>query len=206
MALFGSFGSAISSALGGFSSGGLLGSLTGIGSSLLRSAIAPRPAPVVRPSPAAFIGPQLPQLPAVAVGPTPMVTMAAAPIIPMVARATAQLVAPILAKIATTLGRNTLSVKQVTVMIRKMGRFLEPAAIGAALGITGGELAQIIMAASQIRPRRTNPANISALRRALRRVESFHRICQKADVIAGRRRSRRSKPAHPAGVQIVRGG
>lgn len=41
--------------------------------------------------------------------------------------------------------------------------------------------------------RRMNPANSKALRRSIRRVQSFHRLCQKADVIASHAKRRRCK-------------
>lgn len=41
--------------------------------------------------------------------------------------------------------------------------------------------------------RRMNPANHKALRRSIRRVQSFHRLCKTADVIASHSRRRRCK-------------
>ena len=38
--------------------------------------------------------------------------------------------------------------------------------------------------------RRMNPANVRALRRSIRRVKSFHRLCGQADVLRSRGRSR----------------
>jgi len=36
--------------------------------------------------------------------------------------------------------------------------------------------------------RRMNPANAKALRRSVRRIESFHRLCKSTDIVKGRRR------------------
>lgn len=52
--------------------------------------------------------------------------------------------------------------------------------------------------------RRMNPANVSALRRSVRRLESFHRLCQRVDRL--RRPGRRSSRKSTASQQFVRQG
>jgi hypothetical protein len=39
-----------------------------------------------------------------------------------------------------------------------------------------------------------NAGNAKALRRAMRRVESFHKLCQRADVLRSRGRGRSRRP------------
>lgn len=53
--------------------------------------------------------------------------------------------------------------------------------------------------------RRMNPGNATALRRSLRRIESFHRLCVRADTMKSSRR--RTKPCRTGGsTQFVRQG
>ena len=52
--------------------------------------------------------------------------------------------------------------------------------------------------------RRMNPANVKALRRSMRRLESFHHLCQRVDRLRGRRRS--SKKGSGSGSTFVRQG
>jgi hypothetical protein len=52
--------------------------------------------------------------------------------------------------------------------------------------------------------RRMNPGNVKALRRSLRRLESFHHLCVRVDKL--RRPSRRSKTRATGGNQFVRQG
>lgn len=52
--------------------------------------------------------------------------------------------------------------------------------------------------------RRMNPGNAHALRRSLRRVEAFHKLCVRADSM--RRPRGRSKPCKTGGTQFVRQG
>ena len=53
--------------------------------------------------------------------------------------------------------------------------------------------------------RRMNPANVKALRRSMRRLDSFHRLCVSADRLRGSRR-RSSKPCKTGSTQFVRQG
>lgn len=68
-----------------------------------------------------------------------------------------------------------------------------------ALGVfSAAEVLEMMIAAQVIKPRRMNAGNAKALRRALRRVESFHRLCQRADVMRPKRRTRaRPGRGHP---------
>jgi len=52
--------------------------------------------------------------------------------------------------------------------------------------------------------RRMNPANVKALRRSMRRLESFHHLCQRVDRLRGRRRGKKSGSG--AGSTFVRQG
>lgn len=115
---------------------------------------------------------------------------------------------PILIKIAEFLGRRTLSLRETIKMIRRMGRIMGPAAIATALGISIAELGTLILADAQRPRRRMNPANIKALRRSMRRIGSFHRLCQKADSLRGRgrRSARRGSPVCGPAVQVTRAG
>ncbi len=188
MALFGSFGSILNNAFGAIS--GVSGAVGGVGQ-----------------VGSAFLTPLLAQGPVVR-------TLAAAPAIRAAGKAGARvftgrgmvaaLIAPVLIKIASTLGRNTMSVRGALKIVRRMGKFLEPAAIAVALGITVSELAELIMAGANMPRRRMNPGNTSALRRAARRIESFHRLCVRTDQLRSprRRSARKSGAAHP-GTTIV---
>ena len=115
------------------------------------------------------------------------------------------MLAPILIKIAQTLGRRTMTLRQAVKIIRRTGKFLGPAGVAAAIGITVAELAELIVA-DQARPRRRmNPANITALRRSMRRISSFHRLCQKADTLrAPRRRSSKRIPQSTGSIVQVK--
>jgi len=53
--------------------------------------------------------------------------------------------------------------------------------------------------------RRMNAGNAKALRRSLRRLESFHKLCVRADKFRGRG-IRRSKPCKTGSAQFVRQG
>jgi len=53
--------------------------------------------------------------------------------------------------------------------------------------------------------RRMNPANVKALRRSMRRLESFHRLCQTADRLRSRGRSK-SRSRSSGTTQFVRQG
>lgn len=189
MALFGSFGGILNNAFGAIS--GVSGSVGGIGQ-----------------VGSAFLTPLLAQGPVVR-------TLATAPrVAGAVGKAGARiftgrsmvsaLVGGILVKIATTLGRNSMSIRGALKIVRRMGKFLEPAAIAVALGITVSELAELIMAGASMPRRRMNPGNTNALRRAARRIESFHRLCVRTDQLRSpRRRSTRRAAAAGHGPTIV---
>jgi hypothetical protein len=94
----------------------------------------------------------------------------------------------ILPKVAAALGRRGITLSKAVDMARKLGKFFtSPEAIALYMGITVSELAQLITANSARKRRRMNPANANALRRAARRIKSFHRMCQHTDLIKTRR-------------------
>lgn len=97
--------------------------------------------------------------------------------------------------------------------LRNMGRNITRSQLysmlkrfGPELMITGGILtaaavSELIQAGSG--RKRMNPGNVKALRRSMRRVEAFHKICMRADTL---RKPRRSKPCKTSGSQFVRQG
>lgn len=109
-------------------------------------------------------------------------------------RAIAVMTAPILTKIAVKLGlRARPSLTRAMDMVRKAAKILtSPEAVATALGITVAELATLITTSNARKRRRMNPANSKALRRAARRIKSFHRLCTHTDVLRSRGRSRAS--------------
>lgn len=186
--------------------GGILGALAGAGSFLgkvtgvLGAVRALSPAAPVSFLPASG--------PVVSVGPSPapngdLIGMAgtggilgagplrALPLLAGAASALTRMVAPILVKIAQATGSTTMTLRRAVKIVRRMGRVIAPASIAIALGLTIEELGTLILADSQRPRRRMNPANVSALRRSMRRIQSFHRLCQKADLLRGPSRSRR---------------
>lgn len=194
MALFGQFGKAISVGLGILGQRtGVLGGAGQLGSALL-SGFLPAQGPVAT-------------TPNFGGGFAPTPVMSAVPKVAGLAAPLALMIQPILIRIATFLGRRTLSLREVIKIVRRMGRVLQPAAIAAAIGISVADLSILILAQSQKPTRRMNPGNVRALRRSMRRIESFHRLCQKADSLRSRgRRPTRRVPAHSPAVQISRAG
>ncbi len=96
-----------------------------------------------------------------------------------------------LLRIAGWLGRRTLSMPNAISIIRKLSKTgLAPAAIATALGISLGLLAELITEHAAKKPRRMNPANVHALRRSMRRITSFHKLCVRADKLRSRGRTR----------------
>ena len=180
----------ISNVVGGFSSGNYLSALQG-GLQIAGSAFAPQPTqmyggPVYSPPPQIYQPPQIIQAqPAMSVFPAGAAAMTRL----------AAITAPILAKIAVKLGlRARPSLNRAMDLVRKAAKILtSPEATAAALGITVAELAQLITAHGARRRRRMNPANSKALRRASRRIKSFHKLCTHTDVLKGR--GRRSSPS-----------
>lgn len=119
-------------------------------------------------------------------------TMAAAPIIRGAMTAVQSFAAPILAKMSLALGRN-ISLRAAMIIIRRLGKTLtSPTAIAAAIGLSVSELSSLLTASaiSGSQGRRMNPGNVKALRRAHRRIKSFHKLCGDNDRLrAPRRRS-----------------
>lgn len=178
MALFGNSGGLISAGLNliGGAYGGNLGSAIQLGAQTIGQLSQPTSRPVaVGPTPASM--------------PVAQPTMSGAPAIGAMGSAITVRVQQILIQIASFLGLRTLSLRRVLKWARRAGRFLGPAGVAAALGISVSELGTLILADQQRTRRRMNPANASALRRAHRRVESFHRLCQKNDCLRTTRRS-----------------
>lgn len=60
------------------------------------------------------------------------------------------------------------------------------------LGLTALEATELAVWHSHKKRRRMNPANSKALRRSVRRIQSFHKLCRTADVLKARGRSRSS--------------
>jgi hypothetical protein len=99
-------------------------------------------------------------------------------------------------------------------MLRNQGRNIKRSQLysmmrrfGPEMLVTGGILsAAAIAELMQAGPgtRRMNPGNVKALRRSLRRLESFHGLCQRADKL--RRPSRRKSAGKSCGTQFVRQG
>mgnify|MGYP001375972260 CR=1 FL=1 len=174
MALFGSFNNLVSTGLSILGQqGGLLGTAGNIGAQIIRAS-----------APAAGS--------LVASGPTiSMAGMASMPMMPQAIQAAAAGVQRILIQVATTLGLRTLTLKRAIRIYRKLARtIVDPFVIAQIMGLTVGQLGELLVADAQRPRRRMNPANSTALRRAARRIESFHKLCQRTDKLrAPRRRS-----------------
>lgn len=121
-------------------------------------------------------------------------TMAVFPGGAAVAARIGAMTAPILTKIAVKLGlRAKPSLQRAMQMIRSTAKLLtSPEAVAGALGVSVAELASLITASSARKRRRMNPANSKALKRAARRIKSFHKLCTHTDVLKGRGRGARS--------------
>lgn len=113
----------------------------------------------------------------------------------------AAIVAPILTKIAVKLGmRARPSLSRAMELVRKAAKLLQsPEAVAVALGITTAELATLITTSAARKRRHMNPANAKALRRAARRIKSFHRMCTHVDLLKTRRHSARSSGCFKCG-------
>ncbi len=206
----GGFAGSLTGALGSF---GQLGSLSSLIS--LPAAVQPRPptasfvsAPVaVGPTPVAFQTPTAElRRRTVAVAPMGVVgglAAGTARVLGAVGSGITRMVAPTLIKIAQATGRRSMTLRQAVKIIRRTGTFLGPAAAAAALGITVAEMAELIFVDASRPRRRMNPANISALRRSMRRIQSFHRLCMKADTLRGRGGRRRRTSLSPHTTSIV---
>lgn len=173
--------------LGGFDNSYLqtLGNVSSLTSNFFQSA--PQPAMVAAP----IYQPSYPQ--PIYQG-SPQATPVGLPLA-VAAGAVAARVAPILTKIAVKLGlRAKPSLNRAIEIVRKAGKLLQsPEAVAVALGISTAELANLIVSSQARRRRRMNPANSKALRRAARRIKSFHRLCVHTDVLKSRSRSTKKR-------------
>lgn len=176
----------VATALGGLQSGSYLTALSGVGQLGQAFLTQPQPTYAMQPSYS-----QMPQYGIVPYSPPPP-PVQAQPVgaFGVAGRAIATLTAPILAKIAVKLGlRSRPSLTRAMDMVRKAAKLLtSPEAVATALGITVAELATLITTSNARKRRRMNPANSKALRRAARRIKSFHRLCTHTDVLKSRGR------------------
>ena len=122
------------------------------------------------------------------------------------ARQLMRAILPILLKITQYVGLSrTVTLRWSIRQIRNMSKYLPPAAVAATLGITVAELAQLIMANTMLPRRRMNVSNTKALRRAMRRVEGFHKLCQRADTLRSRGRRRKAPGCAGQGTFVRQG-
>lgn len=188
----------ILSAAGGILGGANLGQFTDLsrilGGSLqlAGSAFTPQPTMVSQP----VYNPLPPYYPPQPVITQPQVVRTSAPAMTAAGAAMAGIVSKeglkfLLAKVAAALGRKGITLSRVVSLVRSWGRFLGPTAVATSLGLEVAELAILLSAHSAKKRRRMNPANAHALRRAARRIKSFHRLCSHTDVIK-RRGARRA--------------
>lgn len=169
------------------SSGGNVGAIATIGSGFL-SGFLPARGPSQNQQVSYF--PQVQAQPVMAM--TPMIRGAAS--------AVAGFAAPLLAKMSLAIGKN-VTLRAAMIIIRRLGKYLQsPSAIGAAIGLSVSELSQLITAASLAgsHGRRMNAGNVKALRRAHRRIRSFHKLCGDNDRLKA---PRRRAPARRTVVQ-----
>lgn len=119
-------------------------------------------------------------------------TMAA---VPSIGGALAAGLANILAKISVAVGRN-VSFRAAMIIVRRLWKTLQsPAAIATALGISVNELGHLLTVAATkgSSGRRMNAGNVKALRRAHRRIRSFHKLCGENDRLRSPRRRSTAK-------------
>ena len=110
----------------------------------------------------------------------------------------------LLSKVAAFLGRKNITLSGTISLAKKLGQFIkDPAVIAASMGIAVSELALLLSANAGRKRRRMNPGNVTALRRSMRRVESFHRLCSRADMLRSRGRGRGRKGCASDGTRIV---
>lgn len=159
--------------LGGF--GGGVGQVAQIGSSFLSG----------------FLPAQGPMQPQQQIGsPQVVQVMGSRSVISGAAGAVKEMLDPVLKKLSFNLGKN-ISLRAAMIIIRRLGKFLQtPTAIGVALGLSLGELGVILTSSSLLGSggRRMNAGNVKALRRAHRRVKSFHKLCGENDRLKASRR------------------
>lgn len=177
MALFGSFNNLVNAGLSVLGQqGGVLGTLGNIGTQVIAAST---------PQPGAL---------SVASGPVinmQTAGMAGLPAMPQAIAAAASGVQRILIAVATKLGLRTMTLKRAMKIYRRIARtVVDPFVIAQIMGLSVGQLGELLVADAQKPRRRMNPANSNALRRAARRIESFHRLCVRTDKLrAPRRRS-----------------
>lgn len=114
-----------------------------------------------------------------------------------IATAGASMAASVLAKMSAMAGKN-ITLRAAMIVIRRLAKLLgSPTAVALALGISLGEL-QTILTENALKGssgRRMNAGNVKALRRAHRRINSFHKLCGENDRLRSpRRRSTRKSP------------
>lgn len=198
MGLFGGLTGALG-AIGGVANAlsGTLGSVRGVGSALGVNLL-----PAVGPTVPTFISSPQPVAMSAA-GPAIRSATKSMPLLSGGMRALSKGVtataATAMIKMAETLGRRSMTLREAVRIIKRTGRLMGPAATAVAIGITIDEMAELIMLDSARKRRRMNPANISALRRSMRRISSFHRLAQKADALRGSSRRRRTSSCKPGG-------
>lgn len=97
------------------------------------------------------------------------------------------------------------SLESIVAVAKKAIPFIGQAAVAAGLAITVEELATLLLAHATKKRRRMNPANAKALRRSVRRMEAFHKLCSRVDVLRSRRRSGGRKGCKDGGTFVRQG-
>jgi hypothetical protein len=97
------------------------------------------------------------------------------------------------------------SLDAIVSVAKKALPFIGQAAVAAGLAITVEELSTLLLAHATKKRRRMNPGNVKALRRSMRRVESFHKLCGKADMLRSRGRRRPTKGCKDSGTFVRQG-
>ena len=114
--------------------------------------------------------------------PAPVYQNVQAPAVYQQTGAVSQGVKLVLFQIAQTLGlRGIPTLSRAMTMIRSMSKYLAPAATAAALGIGMSDLATLIASSNRRKRRHTNPANVKALRRSMRRLGSFQKLASRVN-------------------------
>lgn len=117
-----------------------------------------------------------------------------------------QAVQAILQKIAINTGlRSVPSLNRIVMFAKKAIPWIGQAAVAAGLAITVEELSTLIFHQATKKRRRMNAGNAHALRRSMRRIESFHKLCQRADMLKSRG-CRTRKKCGSGSTQFVRQG
>jgi len=97
------------------------------------------------------------------------------------------------------------SLDSIVTVAKKAIPFIGQAAVAAGLAITIEELATLLLAHATKKRRRMNPSNAKALRRSVRRMEAFHKLCSRVDVLRSRRRSGGRKGCKDGGTFVRQG-